>query len=142
MKVLCSAMRTLTDVPRLLTLVERRVTERLAAALAAVGTTVEEYRVLALLADGRGHAMSELGEQALLPPPSVTKVVDRLVAANLVYRRPDEIDRRRVLAYLSERGATAARRATAPAAEVDRDLTALLGDDDTVRLTALLGLLS
>ena len=135
-------MRTLTDVPRLLTLVERRVTERLAAALAAVGTTVEEYRVLALLADGRGHAMSELGEQALLPPPSVTKVVDRLVAANLVYRRPDEIDRRRVLAYLSERGATAARRATAAAAEVDRDLTALLGDDDTVRLTALLGLLS
>jgi DNA-binding MarR family transcriptional regulator len=60
--------------------------------------------VLRLLADGTGHGMREVADYAMLPPPTLTKAVDRLVAANLVYRRADRHDRRRVLHHLTARG--------------------------------------
>ena len=40
----------------------------------------------------------------------MTKVIDRMVANNLVYRRVDPADRRRVLVFLSARGRAAHRR--------------------------------
>jgi DNA-binding MarR family transcriptional regulator len=40
----------------------------------------------------------------MLQPPTLTKVVDRMVSANLVLRRADETDRRRVLVFASDRG--------------------------------------
>lgn len=82
------------------------MTRRLAAALEAEGCSVEEWRVLSLLSDGRGHAMSDVAEYALMPAPSLTKLVDRLVSAALAYRRKDPGDGRRVLLYLSSRGRT------------------------------------
>jgi DNA-binding MarR family transcriptional regulator len=60
--------------------------------------------VLSLLSDGAGHTMTEAAEFAMLPAPSLTKVVDRMVSLNLVYRRPDLRDRRRVLIYSAVRG--------------------------------------
>ncbi|PZG28224.1 MarR family transcriptional regulator, partial [Spongiactinospora gelatinilytica] len=104
------------DLPRLLTLAERRVTARLSAALGAAGGTVEEWRVMSLLADGEGHPMSEIADHALLAPPTLTKIVDRMVSDNLVYRRADETDRRRVLVFLSERGYDAHHRLSTAAA--------------------------
>lgn len=92
------------DLARLLALVERRVVARLATALTEAGCTVEEWRVMSLLADGAGHAMTEIAEFALLPPPTLTKLIDRMVSANHVYRRVDDADRRRVLVFLSTRG--------------------------------------
>lgn len=82
------------------------MTRRLAAALEAESCSVEEWRVLALLADGRGHTMSDVADYALMPAPSLTKLVDRMVSATLVYRRKDPGDGRRVLVYLSARGRT------------------------------------
>ncbi|MFI0351249.1 MarR family winged helix-turn-helix transcriptional regulator [Actinomadura sp. 9N407] len=101
------------DLPRVLTLVERGIAARLGAALKAAGATVEEWRVTSLLADGAGHTMTEVAEFALLPAPTLTKVVDRLVSAGLVYRRVDDADRRRVLVFLSEHGREALDRLTA-----------------------------
>lgn len=92
------------DLAHLLSHAERRLVHRLAAILAEEDCTVEEWRVLSAVADGGGHAMSEIADHALMPPPSLTKLVDRMVAGNLVYRRPDPHDRRRVLVYLSSRG--------------------------------------
>jgi DNA-binding MarR family transcriptional regulator len=48
--------------------------------------------------------MTEIAEYAMVPAPSLTKLVDRMVADNLVYRRADPGDRRRVLLYVAERG--------------------------------------
>lgn len=48
--------------------------------------------------------MTELAEQAFLPPASLTRLVDHLVDDNLLYRRVDDIDRRRIRAYLTSRG--------------------------------------
>jgi len=94
------------DLPRLLSSAERLMTRRLAAELEAESCSVEEWRVLALLSDGRGHTMSDVAEYALMPAPSLTKLVDRMASAALLYRRKDPGDGRRVLVYLSARGRT------------------------------------
>jgi DNA-binding MarR family transcriptional regulator len=69
--------------------------------------------------------MSEIAEFALMPPPSTTKLIDRLVSANLVYRRVDPTDRRRVLVFLAARGRAAHRRLRPVVEE------SLAGVDDT-----------
>jgi DNA-binding MarR family transcriptional regulator len=84
--------------------VEHRLTARLRRALAPEGCPVEEWRVLDLLSDAEGHTMSELADYALLLAPTLTKLVDRLVSDNLVFRRADAEDRRRVRVHLTPRG--------------------------------------
>ena len=66
--------------------------------------TVERWRALNLLAHGESHRMSELAEFTQLPPASLTRLVDGLVADNLVHRKPDPRDRRGVLVHITERG--------------------------------------
>lgn len=83
---------------------ERALTMRLAAILALEKCSVDRWCALLLLADGQGHAMSELIAHALLPPATVTRLVDGMIATGLAYRRVDEADRRRVLVFATERG--------------------------------------
>ncbi|WP_106096896.1 MarR family winged helix-turn-helix transcriptional regulator [Pseudonocardia dioxanivorans] len=89
---------------RLLGLVERHVGKLVEKALVGHGLTVDQWRVLDVLADGQGHAQSELAATIVVPGPTLTKIVDKLVDMALVYRIVDERDRRRVLAFLSEKG--------------------------------------
>lgn len=84
--------------------VEHLMTRKVEQVLAVAGLTVERWRVLDLLADGQGHAMREIATHAMVPAPTLTKIVDRLIDSALVYRRPDDTDRRRVLVFLSDRG--------------------------------------
>jgi DNA-binding MarR family transcriptional regulator len=95
---------------QLLSYTQHHVTTRASAALREQRSSLEEWRVLSLLSDGGGHAMGEVAEFALMPAPSATKLIDRMVSSNLVYRRVDAHDRRRVLVFLSARGRTAYRR--------------------------------
>ncbi|MFF5235453.1 MarR family winged helix-turn-helix transcriptional regulator [Dactylosporangium sp. NPDC000521] len=92
------------DLIGLLTRAERLLGRRLATVLGAEGCTPEAWRVITLLADGAGHHMTEIAEHAFLPPATLTKLLDHLVEENLVYRRIDEIDRRRIRAHLTPRG--------------------------------------
>ena len=64
--------------------------------------------------------MSELAEFTQLPPASLTRLVDGLVADNLVHRKADARDRRRVIVHITPRGRTLQRRLSeAIAAERD-----------------------
>ncbi|MDP9496428.1 MAG: MarR family transcriptional regulator [Actinomycetota bacterium] len=91
----------------LLSRAERRTTSRFTAVLAAAGSTLDEWRVLSLLARRGGLSMSAIALATLLPPPTLTKRVDGMVADGLVYRRVDDTDRRRVLVLLAPRGRAA-----------------------------------
>ncbi|MGW5410054.1 MarR family winged helix-turn-helix transcriptional regulator [Actinomadura geliboluensis] len=126
------------DLPRVLARVERDITARLGAALKTAGSTVEEWRVTSLLSDGSGHPMTEIAEHALLPAPTLTKVVDRLVSAGLVYRRPDEEDRRRILVFLSERGQEEVTRLTAAVETEWGRVQDAVGREELALLRALL----
>ena len=89
---------------RVLGQVERQVTRRVEKTLAAERLTVDQWRVLDVLADRDGQTMTELAVAIVVPGPTLTKILDKLVDAALLYRLVDERDRRRVLAYLSEKG--------------------------------------
>jgi DNA-binding MarR family transcriptional regulator len=119
-----------------LTQVERGMTRRLAAALKPDDVGVEEWRALSALAESAGQAMSELAEFVLVPPPTLTKLVDRLVSENLVYRRIDPADRRRVLVSLTPRGRRLHRRLRRV---VEATLSPVYGDSEAAELTQRLG---
>lgn len=93
-----------TALVQVLSRAERSVTRRLTEIVEAHGSTVEQWRILTLLSDGQGHPMGELAEFAFVPSPTLTRIVDRMVNDNLVYRRIDADDRRRVLIVASTRG--------------------------------------
>jgi len=99
-----SPARQPEDLMHLLTRAERLLSRRLTAILDAEGHTLDAWRVITLLSDGAGHFMTDLAEQAFLPPGSLTRLVDQLVDDNLLYRRVDDTDRRRIRAYLTARG--------------------------------------
>ena len=84
--------------------VERRVTRRLAQVLAHHDCTVERWRTLAVLDGGESRRMSDLAEVAQLPPASLTRLIDGMVADNLVYRKADPRDRRGVRVHVTPRG--------------------------------------
>ena len=69
-----------------------------------------QYRVLSLLADG-SSASSALAGRLAVSPPSVTAVVDGLVARGLVERQADAGDRRRLTLLLTPAGVTLLRAA-------------------------------
>lgn len=115
--------------------VERRISRRLAQVLAHEPCTVERWRVLALLAGGGRHPMTELAEFTQLPPASLTRLIDGMVADNLVHRKADPRDRRRVLIHLTRRGRAMQRRLSDRIAG-ERD--AIFGDIDEDELTSVL----
>ncbi|MFD9330500.1 MarR family winged helix-turn-helix transcriptional regulator [Streptomyces sp. NPDC060065] len=126
------------DLAHLLTRAERLAARRLQSVLDADDCSLDAWRVLALLSDGEGHHMTAIAEAAFLPPPTLTKLVDHLVDQNLVHRRVDPLDRRRILAYLTPRGQAYWRR-------LDREVRAqwpVLSDGDDELLRALLGRLT
>lgn len=116
------------DLALVLSRAERLMVARLSELLAAEDCTVEQWRVLSAVADGGGHPMTEIADYALMPAPSLTKLVDRMVADNLVYRRADPGDRRRVLLHLAARGRILHQRAAHRVAEDHARVLAELGD--------------
>jgi long-chain acyl-CoA synthetase len=72
-------------------------------ALAGIDLTLAQYRVLGLL--GEGSAMSSaISDRLAVRPPSVTALVDGLVARGLVDRHADAGDRRRVAVTVTPAG--------------------------------------
>lgn len=117
------------DLTHELSRAERLLAGRMSALLERENCTLEEWRVLKILSDGQGHIMTEIADFAMLPAPTLTKLMDRMVSQSLVYRRADERDRRRVLAYLAERGQALYERAAALMSAAEAELAASLGDD-------------
>ena len=118
----------------LLSEAERQLNRQLATGLAGEGVSVEQWRILRALSDGHGHSMTDLAEAVLMPHPTLTKAVDRLVDDALMYRRQDTADRRRVAVYLSDLGRNLVARLDRRAAEHHADVEAAFGADRTERL--------
>lgn len=94
---------SLTDISRVLARADRSVA-RCLAELVGDQVSVDEWRALESLGDGRAHTMAEVIAAVMLPAPTVTRLVDRLVSNGLAHRRVDDRDRRRVLVVLAPRG--------------------------------------
>jgi long-chain acyl-CoA synthetase len=71
-----------------------RLGRQLELGLASVDLSLSQYRMLGFLIEGEGAA-ARLAEKLAVSPPSVTAMVDGLIARGIVERRPDDTDRRR-----------------------------------------------
>lgn len=120
---------------------ERRVAGRVERVVEAASIGLEQWHVLSLLADGAGHRMSDIARFAMVPAPTLTKIVDRLVERNLVYRRVDTSDRRRVLVFLASRGRDLHRRLSVEVRRAEQEVVEQLGESDAAQLQQLVRLL-
>lgn len=104
------------------------------------GVSRDGWRVLLMLAKsdgpprpdgqptGTGRSMGEIASHTALPAPTATRVVDRLVAAQLAHRRTDPEDRRRVLVHLAPAGRAVVERVCG---RVERDAGEAIGAPHT-----------
>ena len=80
-----------------------RLAKQVEVAIGPLDLSLPQYRVLALLGEG-STASSVLARRLAVSPPSVTAVVDGLVARGLVERQADPEDRRRLTLLLTREG--------------------------------------
>ena len=83
----------------------QQVARRARELLAPHGVTPVQYAVLKALSEADGASGAELGARLVLDSASVTGVVDRLEALDLLERRADPQDRRVHRLFLTEKGA-------------------------------------
>ncbi|MCU1626428.1 MAG: transcriptional regulator, MarR family [Pseudonocardia sp.] len=121
--------RTRRPLGTVLVQVERQVARSLEAELTGDGFTLDQWRVLDLLADGEGHPMSEIAAALVVPGPTLTKIIDKLVDSAVVYRLVDARDRRRVLGFISDHGYAVHERLAPRVDRAESDALATLGTD-------------
>jgi len=129
------AMHAVTSLMR----VQQLVIGRLDAILKPHGLTFARYEALVLLVfSSRGSLpLGKMGERLQVHPTSVTSIVRRLEAADLVVRRAHPQDGRAVLAEITDAGRELVEVATRDLVAADFALGAL-PDDDLERLSELL----
>jgi long-chain acyl-CoA synthetase len=111
-----------------------RLAKQVEVAIGSLELSLPQYRVLALLGDG-STASSVLARKLAVSPPTVTAVVDGLVARGLVERHADPEDRRRLTLLLTRDGKRVLAAADA-AAEARLDEIAAHLDEPTETLAA------
>jgi long-chain acyl-CoA synthetase len=79
------------------------LSKRVEVALATVDLTLPQYRVMGILAEG-SSAASGLADRLAVRRPSITALVDGLVAKGLVDRKQEASDRRKVDVRLTDEG--------------------------------------
>lgn len=97
-----TALAALDDLARLV----RRASQELDRAIATClgESSVGRWHVLNAVAESEGLSMSQLVDVTLLNSATLTRLIDAMIADNLVLRKVDAADRRRVLVYPTRRG--------------------------------------
>lgn len=131
-----TTMAAVTSVMR----VQQLLLSAIDAALRSHELTFARYEALVLLSFSRRGAlpMRVMGERLQLHPTSVTNIVDRLQAHELVRRLPHPTDRRTTLVEITEEGRTRMTEATKVLTEIDFGLVGIT-EDQASTLTGLLG---
>ena len=116
----------------------RVVGERLDRSIGRDGITSDHWRVLRVLADEEGHTMGEIAERLQMNPPTLTKLMDRMVGKSLVQRAADPEDSRRVLVYATDAGLAMLEELQGKVDQHHAALQTLLGDRNARQLERLL----
>lgn len=106
-----------------------RLARHVEVALAGCELTVPQYRLLSLLSEGSVNA-STLAQRLVVSRPSITALVDGLVARGMVERGTDPADRRHVTHLVTERGQAVLDEADRTAAARLQDLATHLSAED------------
>lgn len=90
--------------PYLLNRIVNRLNMDLAEDLRGIGMTIQQYRVLAVLAARDGRSVNELSVYTVTEQSTLSKSLDRMEQAGLIERRPDPADRRVVTIWITPAG--------------------------------------
>lgn len=99
-----SEMKLADQLAYIVASVNRQLEDELQESLRPSGVPIEQLRVLEALDRANALPMGELATHALVEPPTLTKIIDRMVSESLVFRSPDPDDRRRVLILSTPKG--------------------------------------
>lgn len=102
--------------------------------------TGSQYNVLRILrgAGAEGVKCSEISERLVTKDSDITRLLDRLIARNLVTRERDDKDRRVIVARITEAGLKLLAELDEPVLKVSRERLGHLGVDLLEQLNALL----
>jgi len=130
-----STMAAVTNIMRVQQILQSSVD----SALRPHGLTFARYEALVLLVFSRQGSlpMKVMGQRLQVHPTSVTNIVDRLQADQLVERNGHPTDRRTTVVTITEAGRQRQKTATAALTDIDFGLIGL-DDAHTAQLTALL----
>ncbi len=103
------------------------------AIVKANGLSVPEWRVLGALAGGP-RTVGTLADMTQLKQPTLTKLLDRMTSAELVQRRGDHGDRRRVYVSITARSRRIAHRLIALARKHEAAILVGYGADEAANL--------
>jgi DNA-binding MarR family transcriptional regulator len=127
-----------TNLVDALTSVQRMLARDLAARFEDENATLEQWRVMRVLANTPGLSMGEIAAELEIPQPTLTRVVDALVDSALLYRTQSAEDRRKVSVHLSTLGRRKLARLGALAEAHEQSLTADFGEQLLDRLVSSL----
>ncbi len=102
------------------------------------GVPLEQWRVLSVLFESHGMTMRELADAVSTNRPTMTKIVDRLVADALAYRVLDPQDRRKVRIFLSDQGKALYRKQSKLVYSHQENVESNFGSEQTERLKSML----
>lgn len=120
----------------------RMVSQSLNARLKKHGIQIEAWRVMECLdADGK-ITMGELAKRALLNPPALSKLVDRMVSDGLVHRQISPTDQRQINLLLTPLGRMRMLQIREDVEDEDRAFTSQLESRDGDELIRLLSKLT
>lgn len=120
----------------------RAVTQSLSERLKKHGVQIEAWRIMESL-DGESRlTMGALARIVLINPPTLSKLVDRMVSDGLVHRRVASGDQRQVNLLLTDLGRHRMLQIRADVEEQDKHLAEQLDGADSEQLIALLSRLA
>ncbi len=116
----------------------RSVNQRMTAQLKKHGIQIEAWRVMECLDAGERLTMGALASKALINPPTLSKLVDRMVSDGLVHRQISQSDQREINLPLTHLGRIRMLDIRKDVEEQDGALNGLLETEDGALLLKLL----
>lgn len=116
----------------------RKMSASLNARLKKHGIQIEAWRILETLETDQRLTMGQLAEVVLMNPPTLTKLVDRLVSDGLVHRQVAQADHRQINVLPTALGKKRMLQVREEVQDQDAVLESLIGKDDAGKLIELL----
>jgi len=116
----------------------RKMSASLNARLKKHGIQIEAWRILETLETDQRLTMGQLAEVVLMNPPTLTKLVDRLVSDGLVNRQVAQADHRQINVLPTALGKKRMLQVREEVQDQDAALESLIGKDDAGKLIELL----
>lgn len=116
----------------------RKMSISLNSRLKQHGIQIEAWRILETLESGQRLTMGQLADVVLMNPPTLTKLVDRMVSDGLVHRQVAQKDHRQINVLPTELGRKRMLQIRQEVEKQDEVFEHVLGKEGTEKLIGLL----